>query len=282
MPEREGGRGGEPPDRETEELDTEELRRRTEAEETSTFEGVSSPPPSSVEEDPLGESAAAAWAAGATPPPETIPEDDPTTTDEQGGTAAGSRTAAVAQPPPDEGVAADPEVEPVIAAPVTDPLEDDADFYFVPAADVNAAPEPSSAKGDEPAPAPRPDAFITERGHTILSDRVVEKIAGKAASEVDGVGGVEGSGLSRLAGLFSSDDDARRAHAEADVDRASTSVDLTVSIRYPEPVGATADRVRDHVRARLQELTGLEVTEVNVTVPELVPPAPPPPTPRVQ
>jgi len=128
--------------------------------------------------------------------------------------------------------------------------------------------------------APSSDLLITDRGHTIITPRVVEKIAGRAASEVDGVGGVQSSGLGRFADLFTGSDK-REAQAHAEVDRASTAVDIVVSVRYPEPVGAVANRVRQHVIKRLHELTGLRVGEVNITIPELVVPSAPPPQPRV-
>jgi len=127
---------------------------------------------------------------------------------------------------------------------------------------------------------PSSDLLITDRGHTIITPRVVEKIAGRAASEVDGVGGVQSSALGRFADLFTGSDK-REAQAHAEVDRASTAVDIVVSVRYPEPVGAVANRVRQHVIKRLHELTGLQVGEVNITIPELVVPSAPPPRPRV-
>ena len=133
---------------------------------------------------------------------------------------------------------------------------------------------------EAPAPEPSPDALITEKGETIIAPSVVEKIAGKAASEVEGVKGVQSSGLSRITSLLSGGDD-RQTEARASVERASTGVSLSVSIEYPLPVGQVSDRVRQHVRARIQELTGLQVTGVDLTVPELVAPEPRP-RPRVE
>ena len=113
-------------------------------------------------------------------------------------------------------------------------------------------------------------ALVTSRGETIIAPTVVEKIATRAASEVDGVGGVVETGLSRL--LPWSVGDAGPARASADLGRDTVSVDLTVNVLYPEPVAAVTNRVRAHVARRLAELCGLQATEVNIAVPALVVP----------
>ena len=112
--------------------------------------------------------------------------------------------------------------------------------------------------------------LITGRGETIIAPMVVEKIATRAASEVDGVGGVLQTGLSRL--LPWSLGDASPARASAEVGAETVTVDLTVNVLYPEPVAVVTNGVRAHVTRRLAELCGLQATEVNITVPALVAP----------
>lgn len=109
--------------------------------------------------------------------------------------------------------------------------------------------------------------LLTPRGETLIAPEVVEKIASKAATEVEGVGGVLRTGLGRLLPWVSDD---TPTQAAADVDRETVAVDLAVNVRYPEPVAEVTSRVRDHVVQRLSALTGLAVTEVNITVDELV------------
>ena len=115
--------------------------------------------------------------------------------------------------------------------------------------------------------------LVTARGETIISPTVVEKIASRAASEVDGVGGVVGTGLSRLL-PWSIGAGSTPARASAEVGSESVTVDLTVDVMYPEPVAAVTNRVRSQVILRLSELCGLQASEVNITVPALVAPAP--------
>lgn len=133
----------------------------------------------------------------------------------------------------------------------------------------NEATQPVGTPGPpsgEPSPSRAPE-LITSRGWTTISPKVVQKIAQRAAEEVDGVGGVKKSGLTRLV-PFSIGDPSVQASADvAQHERAS--VDLSIAVRYPDPVAEVADRVRRRVVERVQELTGLAVTAVNITVPEL-------------
>ena len=109
--------------------------------------------------------------------------------------------------------------------------------------------------------------LVTARGETMIAPAAVESIASRAATEVDGVRGVVRTGLGRLLPWVSSD---APPQADADVDRDSVAVDLTLNVRYPEPVAKITRDVRQHVVERLAALTGLSVTEVNITVEDLV------------
>lgn len=112
--------------------------------------------------------------------------------------------------------------------------------------------------------------LITSRGETIIGATVVEKIATRAASEVDGVGGVLQTGLSRLLPWTVGGDSPARASAEVGTD--TVTVDLTVNVLYPQPVAAVTNEVRTQVIRRLSELCGLRATQVNIAVPALVTP----------
>jgi uncharacterized alkaline shock family protein YloU len=112
--------------------------------------------------------------------------------------------------------------------------------------------------------------LITGRGETTIAPTVVEKIATRVASEVDGVSGVAQTGLSRL--LPWSVSDSPPARASADVSAETVTIDLTINVVYPEPVARVTNAVRAEVTRRLAELCGLTATEVNIAVPALVAP----------
>lgn len=117
---------------------------------------------------------------------------------------------------------------------------------------------------------PLPDAIDAgNRGDLTIGAGVVEKIAQRAALEVPGVVDVVSRGLSRVVG-------GGNAGASAEVlpgarqDQSRTArIDLTLSLRYPAPAMQTTRAVRDHVVERVQQLTGLRVERVDITVAEL-------------
>jgi uncharacterized alkaline shock family protein YloU len=99
-----------------------------------------------------------------------------------------------------------------------------------------------------------------ERGVTDIADRVVERIAGRAAAEVADVLPPPRTGLSRVTG--SAVDPAVDAHVEGSAVR----LDIRLSVRYPAPIRTVAHRVQNAVRSRVEKLTGLDVTAITVEV----------------
>jgi uncharacterized alkaline shock family protein YloU len=117
------------------------------------------------------------------------------------------------------------------------------------------------------------------RGRTSIANRVVEKIAGQAAVEVDHVSGVPRRVLGQTLGKVTSDSSAR---ASAKVDGSIVSVSVSVAVEYPTPVRAAAAAVRANVVSKVDELCGLQVVEVHVDVPHLYSAESTQPTRRVQ
>ena len=106
----------------------------------------------------------------------------------------------------------------------------------------------------------------TERGSTSISDSVVSKIAGIAAQEVDGIR--MGSGASQAVGgiLGSITGGGQTQGVSVEVGQEEAAVDLTLTAEYGKSVPQLAEAVRRNVINRIENLVGLRVTEVNVTV----------------
>jgi uncharacterized alkaline shock family protein YloU len=51
-----------------------------------------------------------------------------------------------------------------------------------------------------------------------------------------------------------------------EVGQEEAAVDLTVAVEYGVPIPRTTQTIRDNVINRVESLTGLRVTEVNITV----------------
>jgi uncharacterized alkaline shock family protein YloU len=111
----------------------------------------------------------------------------------------------------------------------------------------------------------------SERGATVISTVVVTKVAGIAAREVAGVHTL-GGGTSRAIGAMTQRvgiGDERTQGVSVEVGEREAAVDLTVVIDYGESIPQVAQQVRDNVIKRIEGITGLSVTEVNVNVDDL-------------
>ena len=111
----------------------------------------------------------------------------------------------------------------------------------------------------------------TERGSTTIDDAVVTKVAGVAAREVRGVHDL-GGGVSRALGSVTHRvgvGDERSQGVSVEVGERETAVDLTVVVEYGESIPRVAQAVRENVTKRVEGITGLSVTEVNIAVNDL-------------
>ena len=114
----------------------------------------------------------------------------------------------------------------------------------------------------------------TAQGSTVIDDAVVKKIAGIAAQEIEkvqvgggtsaAVGGFLGSVTGAVTG--SSSGPAPSTGVSVEVGNEEAAVDLTVALEYGVAIPRTTDAVRRNVINRVESLTGLRVTEVNITV----------------
>lgn len=111
----------------------------------------------------------------------------------------------------------------------------------------------------------------TERGGTRIEDSVVSKIAGIAAQEVDGVR--MGGGTSQaIGGLLSSvtgssgGSGGQSRGVSVEVGEVEAAVDLTLTVAYGISIPQVAEAVRRNIINRVENLVGLRVTEVNITV----------------
>jgi uncharacterized alkaline shock family protein YloU len=114
----------------------------------------------------------------------------------------------------------------------------------------------------------------SDRGTTTIHSAVVTSIANVAAGEVEGVhlshGGTRLPGdTSPTVGEFVDSltgGSGRTRGISAEVGERQTAVDLTVNVIYGHPIHQVTEAVRRNVIGRVESFTGLEVTEVNITV----------------
>jgi uncharacterized alkaline shock family protein YloU len=115
------------------------------------------------------------------------------------------------------------------------------------------------------------DALVTERGRTAIADAVVAKVAGIAARDISGVhamgtGGARAVGAirERLPGAGSSP--AASQGVTVEVGERQAAIDLDIVAEYGVAIVDVAEAVRQNVIRNVERMTGLQVTEVNVSV----------------
>lgn len=114
----------------------------------------------------------------------------------------------------------------------------------------------------------------TEHGKTSIADSVVGKIAGLAAREISGVHNM-GTGGARLMGTLreklpaGSSTPSASQGVSVEVGERQAAVDLDIVMEYGISIPDVAQSVRDNVIQRVEAMTGLEVTEVNVSVDDI-------------
>ncbi len=130
--------------------------------------------------------------------------------------------------------------------------------------------ETSSTGSTSPSPS---SDLVTSQGRTTIADAVVQKIAGVAAREVAGVHRL-GSGSARALGALrerlpgSSGPNAAQG-VTVEVGERQAAVDLDIVVEYGVAIVDVAAAIRRNVISSLQRMTGLEVTEVNVSVDDI-------------
>jgi uncharacterized alkaline shock family protein YloU len=113
--------------------------------------------------------------------------------------------------------------------------------------------------------------LLTEKGATTIADTVVTKVASIATSEVGGVYEL-GGGAARAVGSVAQRvglGDQRTQGVSVEVGEKEAAVDLTIVVEYGESIPKLSQQIRDNVTRRIEGITGLTVTEVNVTVNDL-------------
>jgi uncharacterized alkaline shock family protein YloU len=109
-----------------------------------------------------------------------------------------------------------------------------------------------------------------DRGSVHIADRAVARIAGHAVTQVEGTSAAP----RRLLGVsLGGDQPDKEASVNARVDGSIVTVNATVAVGYPQSVRAVTARLRTHVRAEVERLTGMRVAHIDVDVVSMRAPA---------
>ncbi|MCR5175851.1 MAG: Asp23/Gls24 family envelope stress response protein [Anaerovibrio sp.] len=101
-------------------------------------------------------------------------------------------------------------------------------------------------------------------GSVRIADEVVSMIAGIAATEIEGIAGMSGDLVGGIAELLGRKNLSKGVKVE--VGETEARVDLYIVIKYGERIPDVAIAVQENVKKQIEDLTGLNVVEVNVHV----------------
>jgi uncharacterized alkaline shock family protein YloU len=133
------------------------------------------------------------------------------------------------------------------------------------------SPTPTIASPTATVTSPARLADETTQGKTTIAASVVQKIAGIAAREISGVYSM-GGGVSRAFGAIreripgGGAGAANIAGVQVEVGEKQAAVDLDIVVEYGASIVELARAVRRNVIAAVEQMTGLEVIEVNIAV----------------
>lgn len=105
---------------------------------------------------------------------------------------------------------------------------------------------------------------ITEESGIKIADDVVAVIAGKAASEVSGVFGMSGGFAGGITEVFGKKNFTRGI--KVDVQEQKVKIDVNIIVEYGARIPDVAFEIQNRVKKAVENMTGLDVLEVNVHV----------------
>lgn len=108
---------------------------------------------------------------------------------------------------------------------------------------------------------------VSSVGKTVIDDGVISKVAGIATRNVPGVYAL-GGGVSRALGAIrdAMNQTDRGQGVSVEVGETQVAVDITLVAEYPTSLQKVADDVRAAVYEAIQDIVGMDVAEVNVTI----------------
>ncbi|WP_265442486.1 Asp23/Gls24 family envelope stress response protein [Flexivirga meconopsidis] len=111
--------------------------------------------------------------------------------------------------------------------------------------------------------------LVTSKGRTSIADTVVSKIAGVATREVSGVHSLGGGAARAVGAIRERIPGSRTNHSQGvsvEVGERQAAVDIDLVADYGVAIADLAAGVRRNVIDAVESMTGLQVTEVNITV----------------
>ncbi|MFP4589161.1 MAG: Asp23/Gls24 family envelope stress response protein [Candidatus Acetothermia bacterium] len=102
------------------------------------------------------------------------------------------------------------------------------------------------------------------KGEIEISKDVITSIAAVASTEVEGLGEMQSK--AGLSGVFQRGE---KKGVETELEDGHVRINLKIAVQYGYPVHEVARKVQGKVKSEIENMTGLEVSEVNIDVQRL-------------
>ena len=102
------------------------------------------------------------------------------------------------------------------------------------------------------------------RGSVKIADDVILCIAALAATDVDGVASMAGNITNDLVSMFGVKN--LRRGVKINMEEEEVQIDLSIIVEYGYSIPAVSARVQEKVRNTIENMTGFNVSEVNVSI----------------
>jgi uncharacterized alkaline shock family protein YloU len=116
---------------------------------------------------------------------------------------------------------------------------------------------------------PTNGALVSKQGSTTIADTVVQKVAGLATREVSGVyalGGGAARAFSAIRERIPGASASAGQGVSVEVGETQAAIDLQILVEYGVSIADLSRSVRRNVIGAVEQMTGLEVVEVNINV----------------
>ena len=101
-------------------------------------------------------------------------------------------------------------------------------------------------------------------GEVHIADEVVAIVAGLAATDVDGVASMAGNITNELVGKLGKKNLSKGVRVT--ILEGVVTVDLSLNIEYGRNILETSKKVQEKVKSAIENMTGLEVADVNIHI----------------
>ncbi len=102
------------------------------------------------------------------------------------------------------------------------------------------------------------------RGSVKIADDVILCIAALAATDVEGVASMAGNITNDLVSMFGVKN--LRRGVKINIEEEEVRIDLSIIVEYGYSIPAVSARVQEKVRNTIENMTGFNVSEVNVSI----------------